>query len=196
MSLPDKELSAGLAEVVKYGLIRDPEFFDWLEGNIDFLLKRDSRYLTEAIFRSCQNKAEVVEADERESGARATLNLGHTFGHAIEACQGYGNWLHGEAVSAGMVMAADLSRRMGWLTDHDVKRIINLLERCRLPTVAPVDMAPDDFLQKMVLDKKVLDGNIRLVLLKSLGEALVCSDIDKKLLGKTLSVIETQAKTD
>ena len=186
-TLPEKELSAGLAEVIKYGLIRDPAFFEWLEDNISHLLERDNEYLVEAVFRSCKNKAEVVAEDEFESGVRATLNLGHTFGHAIEACQGYGNWLHGEAVSAGTMMAADLSKRMGWLSDHEFGRIMSLFEKCKLPTKPPVDMSADDFLQKMILDKKVLDGNLRLVLLKSLGEARVCVDIDSDLLRETLS---------
>ena len=114
-TLPDRELAAGLAEVVKYGLIRDPAFFDWLEANTRSLLSRDPAALSEAVERSCRNKAEVVAADEREAGQRALLNLGHTFGHAIETAAGYGNWLHGEAVAAGMVMAADLSRRIGWI---------------------------------------------------------------------------------
>ncbi|MBV1914962.1 MAG: 3-dehydroquinate synthase [Pseudomonadales bacterium] len=191
-TLPDKELSAGLAEVIKYGLIRDPGFFEWLEGNIERLLARDSEYLAEAVYRSCKNKAEVVEQDELESGVRATLNLGHTFGHAIEACQGYGNWLHGEAVSAGTMMAADLSRRMGWLSHGDVQRIKSLLAKCDLPTKPPSTMSPDDFMQKMILDKKVLDGKLRLVLLKSLGVACVRSGIDPVLLNETFSAFESR----
>ncbi|MEK7260685.1 MAG: 3-dehydroquinate synthase, partial [Pseudomonadota bacterium] len=132
-TLPDRELSAGLAEVIKYGLIRDPAFFVWLEQHLDRLLKRDPDALAEAIERSCRNKAEVVAADEREAGVRATLNLGHTFGHAIETGMGYGAWLHGEAVAAGMAMAADLSHRLGWLKETDLARIRALLERARLP---------------------------------------------------------------
>ena len=128
-TLPDRELSAGLAEVIKYGLIRDPAFFVWLEQHLDRLLKRDPDALAEAIERSCRNKAEVVATDEREAGVRATLNLGHTFGHAIETGMGYGAWLHGEAVAAGMAMAADLSRRLGWLKETDLARIRALLER-------------------------------------------------------------------
>ena len=191
-SLPDKELSAGLAEVIKYGLIRDPIFFEWLENNIGQLLDRNSEFVAEAVFRSCKNKAEVVEEDELESGVRATLNLGHTFGHAIEACQGYGSWLHGEAVSAGTMMAADLSRRMGWLNDIDIDRIKNLFAKCDLPIEPPSAMSSDDFLQKMILDKKVLDGRLRLVLLKSLGAAEVCSDIDPELLNETFSAFESR----
>ena len=188
-TLPANQLSAGLAEVIKYGLIRDLEFFAWLESNISQLLACDSDYLIEAIYRSCKHKAEVVEQDERESGVRATLNLGHTFGHAIEACQGYGSWLHGEAVSAGTIMAADLSRRMGWLARADVERITKLFEKCNLPVNAPSDMSPEDFIQKMVLDKKVIDGTLRLVLLKSLGDAHVSGDIDQNLLNETLSAV-------
>jgi len=192
-TLPERELAAGLAEVIKYGLIRDPEFFDWLELNIEKLLQCDKEYLAEAILRSCQNKAEVVEEDERESGVRATLNLGHTFGHAIEACQGYGVWLHGEAVAAGMIMAADLSRRMGWLSEQHVERIECLLSKCNLPIKPPADMSADDFMQKMVLDKKVLDGSLRLVLLESIGTATIRGDIDQTLLDETLSISRQSA---
>ncbi|OGI45272.1 MAG: 3-dehydroquinate synthase [Candidatus Muproteobacteria bacterium RBG_16_65_31] len=191
-TLPDRELSAGLAEVIKYGLIRDAPFLEWLEANMDRLLARDPEVLTEAIHRSCRNKAEVVAVDERESGARATLNLGHTFGHAIETGMGYGAWLHGEAIAAGMAMAADLSRRLGWLSDADVLRTEKLIRRARLPARAPGAVAPARFLELMSVDKKVLAGRLRLVLLKRLGEAVVTDDYPRAALEATLqSVHET-----
>jgi 3-dehydroquinate synthase len=188
-TLPDREMSAGIAEVIKYGLIRDPGFFDWLEANLDRLLKRDPEALSEAIYRSCQNKAEVVVADEHESGVRATLNLGHTFGHAIETGMGYGNWLHGEAVAAGMAMAADLSHRLGWLKESDVTRITKLLARARLPVVAPARLSVQQFLDLMAVDKKVLGGKLRLVLLKRLGEAVVTDDFPSVALSATLNTV-------
>jgi len=172
-SLPQRELSAGLAEVIKYGLISDREFYDWLNDNLAALMEREPRVLSEAIERSCQNKAKVVAADEREGGVRAILNLGHTFGHAIEAAKGYGNWLHGEAVAAGMVLAAELSHIMGWLSSRDVDHLCELLKQAHLPTSPPIDMSPEQFLDIMSLDKKVIDGGLRLVLLESIGQALV-----------------------
>jgi 3-dehydroquinate synthase len=186
-TLPDRELSAGLAETIKYGLIRDPEFFKWLESNLDKLLARDAEALEFAIHRSCRNKAEVVAADERESGVRATLNLGHTFGHAIETGLGYGKWLHGEAIAVGMVMAADLSRRLGWLPAADVARIEKLIQRARLPVRAPASLSPARFLDLMAVDKKVQDGRLRLVLLKRLGEAEVTDEYPRAELEKTLA---------
>ncbi|MDH3513828.1 MAG: 3-dehydroquinate synthase [Gammaproteobacteria bacterium] len=192
-TLPDRELSAGLAEVIKYGLIRDPEFFGWLETNLDKLLGRETGALTYAIHRSCRNKAEVVAADERESGVRATLNLGHTFGHAIETGLGYGKWLHGEAIAAGMAMAADLSRRLGWLPAADVARIEKLIQRARLPVRAPAAMLPARFLELMAVDKKVQDGRLRLVLLKRLGEAVVTDECPPAELEKTLTSMREAA---
>ena len=192
-TLPDRELSAGLAEVIKYGLIRDPEFFAWLENNIDKLLARDSEALAFAIHRSCWNKAEVVAADERESGVRATLNLGHTFGHAIETGLGYGNWLHGEAIAAGMLMAADLSQRLKWLSVADVARIEKLIRRARLPVRAPVSLDTARFLELMAVDKKVLDGRLRLGLLKRLGEAVVTDDFPRTQLEATLASMRAVA---
>jgi 3-dehydroquinate synthase len=186
-TLSDRELSSGLAEVIKYGLIRDPEFFAWLEAHLDKLLARDPEALAYAIHRSCWNKSEVVAADERESGVRATLNLGHTFGHAIETGVGYGNWLHGEAIAAGMVMASDLSRRLKWLTVADVTRIENLIRRARLPVRAPGTLSAARFLELMAVDKKVLDGRLRLVLLKRLGEAVVTDDYPRAELEGTLA---------
>ena len=186
--MPDRELSAGLAEVIKYGLIRDPEFFVWLETNMDKLLARDPEALAYAIHRSCRNKAEVVAMDEHESGVRATLNLGHTFGHAIETGLGYGAWLHGEAVAAGMAMAADLSQRLGWLKPREMTRIETLMQRARLPCLAPRELSPARFRELMAVDKKVLDGKLRLVLLKEIGRALVTSDFAPDSLDQTLKL--------
>lgn len=177
-TLADRELSAGIAEVVKYGLIRDPEFLQWLDANMDKLLARDPEALTYAVYRSCEHKAEVVAADERESGQRALLNLGHTFGHAIEAAMGYGNWLHGEAVATGMVMAAELSQQMGWLSAEDTAYVRHILQRARLPVDPPAEMSGDDFMRYMSVDKKVLDGTLRLILMKSLGESVVTAEFD------------------
>ena len=184
-SLPPRELSAGIAEVVKYGLISDYEFFVWLEDNMDKLLAGDMAALAYAVKRSCENKADVVAQDEREGGLRAILNLGHTFGHAIETAQGYGNWLHGEAVAAGMVMAADLSWRRGAISSEDLARAIRLLQRANLPVKAPADMTPAQFKELMGVDKKVLDGRLRLVLLESMGKAIITSDIDADMLQST-----------
>jgi len=192
-TLPDRELSSGLAEVIKYGLIRDPEFFAWLEVNLDKLLARDPEALAYAIHRSCRNKAEVVAADERESGVRATLNLGHSFGHAIETGMGYGNWLHGEAIAAGMMMASDLSRRLKWLSAADVARIEKLIRRARLPVRAPGTLSAARFLELMAVDKKVLDGRLRLVLLKRLGEAVVTDDYPRAELEATLASMREAA---
>ncbi len=184
-TLPNKELRAGLAEVIKYGLIRDLPFLEWLEANIESLLARDKATLQYAIACSCQNKAEVVGADERESGERALLNLGHTFGHAIENGMGYGAWLHGEGVAAGTIMAADLSQRLGWLSAADVGRVRKLFERTGLPIVAP-KLGAEKYLQLMGLDKKVADGKIRFVLLKALGNAVMTGDVPQALLEQTL----------
>jgi len=173
-TLPDRELSAGLAEVIKYGLIRDLPFLEWLEANMEQLVARDTDALTYAIRRSCENKAEVVAADERESGQRALLNLGHTFGHAIEAGMGYGNWLHGEGVSAGTMLAADLSLRLGNLSRADVERIAALFRRAGLPVLAP-DLGEAAYMEHMGVDKKVEGGRIRFVLFRKLGEAYVAA---------------------
>lgn len=173
-TLPSRELSAGLAEVIKYGLIRDLPFLEWLEANMAGLMARDGDLLAEAVERSCANKAEVVAADEFETakdGGRALLNLGHTFGHAIETGMGYGEWLHGEAVAAGTMMAAELSRRLGWLAQADVDRIVALLQRAALPISGP-DLGADRYLELMSHDKKVIAGSLRLILLKRLGDAV------------------------
>jgi 3-dehydroquinate synthase len=187
-TLEDRQLSAGLAEVIKYGLIRDEPFFEWLEGKIPQLLNRDPALTAEAIERSCHNKAEVVASDEKEAGQRALLNLGHTFGHAIEAGMGYGKWLHGEGVSAGTMQAAYLSQLMGYLTPADVERIGHIFTQARLPIYPPSleEMPVERFLEIMAGDKKVQAGKIRLVLLKAIGKAFISSDYSEELLVKTL----------
>ncbi len=184
-TLPDKELSAGLAEVIKYGLIRDLPFLEWLEQNMDKLLARDPEALQYAVFRSCENKAEVVAADEREGGERALLNLGHTFGHAIESGMGYGCWLHGEAVAAGTIMAADLSQRLGWISAADVARVRTLFVRANLPVISP-DLGVEKYLEFMGHDKKVEGGKLRFVLLKQIGHAVIEGNVPPALLQQTL----------
>ncbi len=186
-TLDDRQLSAGLAEVIKYGLINDPEFFDWLEANIDSLLTRDPRSLAYAIERSCVDKAKIVAADELEAGQRALLNLGHTFGHAIETGIGYGGWLHGEAVGAGMCMAARLSVEHGWLTRDEEKRISALIAKSGLPTEPPSELAAVQILEMMAVDKKVQDGNLRLVLMKGIGDAFITDRFDLDKLQVTLN---------
>jgi 3-dehydroquinate synthase len=185
-TLDDRQLSAGLAEVIKYGLIRDAEFFEWLENNIEALLARDKQALAYAIERSCINKAEIVAEDETESGIRATLNLGHTFGHAIETGAGYGQYLHGEAVAIGTCQAADLSKRKGWLNEGDVARIIALFKKARLPVLPPEQIDADRYLELMAVDKKNVDGQIRLILLEKIGRATLPVDVDQHLLEMTL----------
>jgi 3-dehydroquinate synthase len=184
-TLPEREFSAGLAEVIKYGLIMDLPFFEWLETNIGALRARDPEALGHAIVRSCECKARVVAADERETGQRALLNLGHTFGHAIEVGLGFGTWLHGEAVAAGTLMAARMSRRLGMLSSKDVERIGQILRHAGLPTRAP-DLGKDRYLELMGHDKKVEDGRLRLVLLETLGKARVVSDYSEGALSEIL----------
>ncbi|MDN5935108.1 MAG: 3-dehydroquinate synthase, partial [Nitrosospira sp.] len=184
-TLPERELRAGIAEIIKYGLIRDSDFLEWIERNMARLLARDSEILIEAIRRSCQNKAEVVAADEHESGVRALLNLGHTFGHAIENAMGYGVWLHGEAVAAGTVLAAELSRRMKLIGKIDVERIRNIYGQAGLPVMAP-NLGPEKYLRLMGLDKKVEGGKMRFIVLKRIGEAVVHSDVPTEALAATL----------
>jgi len=186
-TLEDKQLSAGIAEVIKYGLLGDAEFIDWLENNMTDLLTRKPEALIYAIERSCQDKADIVAADEKESGKRALLNLGHTFGHAIETGTGYGAWLHGEAVGAGMIMAADMSMRMGWISKQDRDRAYNLIKSANLPTDLPKDMSEQDFMDLMLRDKKTIDGKIRLILLKSLGDAIITDEYNKNALHDMLS---------
>ena len=185
-TLEQRELSAGIAEVIKYGLIRDLPFLDWLEQNMDKLLDRDPAALAYAIEQSCRNKAEVVAADEKESGQRALLNLGHSFGHAIETGMGYGNWLHGEAVATGTVIAARMSEKMGWISSTDVQRVINLMERANLPVTAPNTMTADRFIELMAVDKKVSDGVLKLVLFKAIGEAIITSQYKESALREAI----------
>jgi len=188
-SLPDRELQSGIAEVIKYGLIRDESLFEWLESNMDKLLERDPVATRYAIKRSCENKAEVVKADEKEAGLRATLNLGHTFGHAIESGSGYGTWLHGEAVSIGTAMATTMSAEMGWIEIDLVERTYKLLQKAKLPVELPLDspMNRDTFLEYMSADKKVANGKLRLILLKGpLGNCVFTGDFDEKAMVSTI----------
>jgi 3-dehydroquinate synthase len=188
-TLPQRELRAGLAEVIKYGLLADGPLFSWLEKNLERLMSLDPQMLGETIERCCAIKARIVGLDERESiagGPRSLLNLGHTFGHAIETFSGYGEWLHGEAVAVGLCMAADLSHRLGWIKSAEAERTIRLLARAGLPTDPPKGMRPADFRGLMGLDKKVKAGKLRLVLLRSLGEAVLSADFDETLLAATL----------
>ena len=180
-TLPDRELRAGLAEVIKYGLIRDPEFFVWLEANIESLLAKECEALAYAVYRSCKNKAEVVAADERESGERALLNLGHTFGHAIETGLGYGEWLHGEAIAAGTLIAAELSKRLGWIDGASVARIESLFLRAGLP-VYGAPLGATRYLELMRHDKKVQDGKLRLVLLADIGKGVIFDATDEEMI--------------
>lgn len=203
-SLPDREFNSGLSEVIKYGLIRDSDFFQWLELNIENVMRRDHNALNEVFRRSCENKAEVVKADEKESGLRATLNLGHTFGHAIEAGLGYGVWLHGEAVSVGIAMAAEMSYELGWIEKDLLNRILSLLEKCNLPITlinahALYDLGVDEyrelvrslseqkFFELMSIDKKVANGRLNLILLRGkLGQSVVTDDFDTNILHKII----------
>lgn len=185
-TLEDNQLSAGIAEVIKYGLIRDMDFTKWLEENMHKLLSRDADALSYAIEVSCQSKANIVAEDEKEKGVRALLNLGHTFGHAIETSAGYGNWLHGEAVATGMLMAADLSMRLGNLTEKDVERVDNILDMAMLPTRAPHHMDYEHYIEHMAIDKKTRDGNINLILFNKLGDAILTDKFDNNLLRETI----------
>ncbi len=189
-TLEDRQLSSGLAEVIKYGLINDPDFFTWLEQNMLALRARDQSALAEAIERSCRDKADIVANDEREQGVRALLNLGHTFGHAIETGMGYGNWLHGEAIAVGMLMVADLSQRMGWIQQVDVDRIKALFVAAGLPTLAPEGMTSEQYMTLMSVDKKVQDGQIRLILLRGIGQAIISDDYSALKLAETLESFE------
>jgi len=185
-TLPAREFSAGLAEVIKYGLIRDRDFFAWLEEDMDRIMAREADALETVIERSCINKAEVVAADEREGGLRAILNLGHTFGHAVETALHYHSWLHGEAVGVGMLMAADLSVRQGWLQREDAKRIKQLVQRAGLKTALPDRLHGVNLREIMAVDKKSRGGRLKLVLLKDIGRAEVAEDFDEALLRRTL----------
>jgi 3-dehydroquinate synthase len=185
-TLPPRELRAGLAEVIKYGLICDAGLFAWLEGHLDGLLAGDAAALAHVVRRSCEIKAQIVGRDEREQGDRALLNLGHTFGHAVEAATGYTQWLHGEAVGAGLVMAAGMSRESGHLTSEELERVTRLIARAGLPTRVP-GVKPDVALEHMRIDKKVQAGRIRLVLLRGIGGAFVTADYAEAALHRTLA---------
>ena len=192
VTLPTRELSAGLAEVIKYALLGDVDFLDWLERHIDDLVGRDPERLAEAVYRSCAHKARIVASDEKEQGERALLNLGHTFGHAIESYMGYGVWLHGEAVAVGMVMAADLSQRLGWISMDDLERTKKIIQRAHLPVKCPA-IPLDEFLGFMAHDKKVLNGQLRLVLMSSLGKAIITKDFDVELMKQAILANQEKA---
>ena len=191
-TLPPRELSAGLAEVIKYALLGDADFLAWLEQHMDALVQGDEAALAEAVYRSCAHKARIVAMDEKEQGERALLNLGHTFGHAIESYLGYGEWLHGEAVATGMVMAADLSQRMGWISAEDLARTKNIIQRANLPIVCP-QIPLDDFLAYMAHDKKVLNGQLRLVLMQAVGQAIITKTFDVELMKQAILANQEQA---
>jgi len=186
-TLEDRQLRAGIAEVIKYGLIRDAAFFDWLVDNMNAILERQPEALTHAIEVSCENKAAVVAEDERESGIRAILNLGHTFGHAIETAQEYSGWLHGEAVAMGMILAADLSVRLGWLDAGELARARALIDAAGLPVSLPQGISPGTLLEHMALDKKNRDGALTLILLEEIGHAVIRDGIGQELIVETLS---------
>lgn len=191
-TLPARELSAGLAEVIKYALLGDADFLAWLEQHMDDLVQGDEAALAEAVYRSCAHKARIVANDEKEQGERALLNLGHTFGHAIESYLGYGEWLHGEAVATGMVMAADLSQRMGWISAEDLARTKNIIQRANLPIVCP-QIPLDEFLAYMSHDKKVLNGQLRLVLMQAVGQAIITKTFDVELMKQAILANQEQA---
>ncbi len=186
-TLDDRQLAAGIAEIIKYGLIRDYEFFEWLEVNIELLVQKDEQSLAFAIERSCLNKAAVVAEDEHESGIRAILNLGHTFGHAIETGVGYGKYLHGEAVAIGTCLAADLSRRLGYLNDADVARIIAIFKRVNLPVLSPKNLTVNRYIELMLVDKKNIEGIIRLIVLEKIGKAMLPISVEMSILEQTLN---------
>ena len=194
-TLDDRQLSAGLAEVIKYALINSNDFFNWLVNNMPALKNRDPQALAYAIEFSCQDKADIVAADEKEAGLRALLNLGHTFGHAIETGLGYGNCLHGEAVAIGMVMAADLSVRHGWMNEGVQQQIIELIKQAELPVQVPTGhnakISVQQFIELMAGDKKVLDGQLHLVLMNDLGNSLITADFDVDKLKETLKAFAT-----
>ena len=192
-TLPTRELAAGLAEVIKYGLIDDREFFAWLERNLERVMAGDVEATTFAVERSCRDKARIVALDEREGGVRALLNLGHTFGHGIEHALGYGEWLHGEAVAAGMCMAARMSARLGLMSQTDARRAETLIAKAGLPTSAPTGIKPADMLAAMQLDKKNREGRIRLVLMRGCGESFLTDDYPLEILMETLGATEAAA---
>lgn len=186
-TLPERELSAGVSEIIKYGALGDYPFFEWLEANMEQLMQGHAQSLIEAVERSCQNKARIVAADEKEAGQRALLNLGHTFGHAIETQMGYGEWLHGEAVGVGMVMAAELSRILGWLDESSVARLTKLIGQAKLPIAPPKAMTQAQFIKHMLRDKKVINGVLRLILMRSIGDAVVTDDYTEAQLKQAIA---------
>ncbi len=192
-TLPQRELSAGLSEVIKYGLINDPDFFNWLELNMEKLSAYDSETLSYAIERSCHDKATVVAADEKEAGVRALLNLGHTYGHAIETGLGYGKWLHGEGVGAGMVMSAHLSAQLGWISATDFARIETMITAAKLPNRPPKGLSTQRFLELMAVDKKVINGTLRLVLMKGFCDSVLTDEVDPALISDSLNTLTSQA---
>lgn len=181
-TLPAREFAAGMAEVIKYGIIYDAEFFAWIESNVADLKALETTTLQYAIHRCCAIKAEIVAQDEQERGLRALLNLGHTFGHAIEAEQGYGKWLHGEAVSAGTILACEVAERKNWMTSSELRRVTDLLLAFELPVAKPDDMGYDEFMKHMKRDKKVAAGAIRFIIPKGIGSAVVTSEVSETLL--------------
>lgn len=185
-TLPPREFSAGLAEVIKYGIMADADFFTWLEANIEALIALQPDALISAVKRSCRSKADVVSDDEREQGRRALLNLGHTFGHAIETAQGFGTWLHGEAVAAGMAIACDISVEQGHLSEPDYQRVLSLLRAAQLPTSAPAEMEWDTWHQLMLRDKKVQGGKVRFILPRGLGDAVITDKVPEALINKAV----------
>ncbi len=189
-SLDEREVKAGIAEVIKYGLLIDKPFYQWLKKNMHAVLARDESALTYAIERSCQIKAEVVAADEREKGQRALLNLGHTFGHAIETGMGYGNWLHGEAIAAGMCMAAELSERLGWINKQDKDACVDIIELAGLPTAPPKQMQEQQFIDLMAQDKKVRDHTLNLVLFKGIGHTILSNAFSEQMLRESISTFK------
>ncbi len=186
-TLPSREFAAGMAEVIKYGIIYDANFFEWLEAHTDALVNMDNSLLSEAIFRCCEIKADVVAKDEREGGLRAILNLGHTFGHAIEAEQGYGNWLHGEAVAAGTILACKAAEALSWFDASETRRVSALFEAFKLPVVGPTSMNQQDYMKHMKRDKKVEAGSIRFVLPQGIGKAVVTKEVTDAILADLLS---------
>jgi 3-dehydroquinate synthase len=192
-SLPLRQLRAGLAEVIKHGFALDGAFAEWIEGNIERLVAGNADALVYAVTRSCELKAEVVADDERESGRRAVLNFGHTFAHAIETGMGYGTWLHGEAVAAGMVMAAELSARANLIDERDVQRVRVLIARAGLPVAGPAELPPERYLELMAVDKKVAHGHGRFVLLDGLGRGVLHADPGERLVREAIAAAATAA---
>lgn len=192
-SLPEREFISGLAELIKYGVINDSEFYEWIEDNLPDIKNRKSDKLEFAIERSCLNKAEVVSDDERESGRRAILNFGHTFAHAIETGLDYKHWLHGEAVGLGMLMAAHMSMRMGWFSQQQVERLYKLIHQAGLPVNLPVELADTDLRGLMSVDKKVSYGKLKMILLKEIGEAVITDEFDESVLQETIDYFRARS---